>query len=318
MRCGVMSSNSTRRRPPGVHLGNPPLRGQALYLDSPQWVRAAPEWSMTLASFSATSRLCNLSRAEPRPLPGATPDADHVAALIHILEDLEGSADNAVLRALRSIVRVARINGAERSLPMAELELTLQLRTDTGSLLVAPLRTRVLNRAVGGVPGGDMRQAGFKQRNQRVLQPLLLEAAPEDERRDLWELEGFTGRSYTRRMMEVLTPLLGVLIASALIDCPILDVRRAALRPYLDHDLPVSRAFNEELEREVQAIYRPKGFSWTWGWCPGGMARERQVLAFIHRYADDPNIGLPLRDIVSGLQINETSLYRMLHEGAAP
>ena len=258
------------------------------------------------------------ARATDRPLPGSTLDADRIAALIRILQELPGSADISVLGALRSLVADVRIIGAEPSRPLATLEFNVELRTNTGATRTGRLRTPVLNRAVGGVPGSDLRQVGFEKRNLQVLQALLLEDGTEDERRELWRLEKFTGRSYMRRMAVVLEPLVGIPIASALIDCPIRDVRRAALRPFLHHNLPLADDFGAQLEHETQAVYTPRGFSWSKGWCPGGMARSRQVLGFIVHNAFDPEIGVSLQTLSRQLQMDETAIYRMAHEGPSP
>lgn len=258
------------------------------------------------------------ARATDRPLPGTTMDADRIAALIRILQELPGSADISVLTALRSVVADVRITSAEPSRPLAVLEMNVELRTNTGAIRTGRLRTPVLNRAVGGTPGGDLRREGFERRNRQVLQALLLEDGTELERRELWRLERFTGRSYMRRMAIVLEPLAGIAITSALVDCPILDVRRAALRPFLHHDLPLSDGFADVLEREIQAVYTRRGFSWTKGWCPGGMARLRQVLQFIDQYQTDPEVGVSLQTLARQLQMDETMIYRMAHAGPAP
>lgn len=257
-------------------------------------------------------------RARLRPPPGATPDGQKIAALIKILENLEGPADVAVLRALRSLVQRARIVQATPTQPVATLEAVLTIRTDVGSLTVGPLHVPIQNRAVGGKPGSDTRKAGFAQRNLSIVEILLLEGGQAEGRRELWEAEGFTPRSYTRRMHAVLEPLMGAGVASALVDCPILDVRRAALEPFLKHGLPLSADFSEDLAHEVRAVYAARGFSWTNGWCPGGMARERQVLTYIDRYAPEPDTGLPVKEVLQALALDYSSLYRMTHEGSAP
>ncbi|MGY1635416.1 hypothetical protein ACI78V_02030 [Geodermatophilus sp. SYSU D00742] len=256
--------------------------------------------------------------AKRRPVPRTTHDGTRIAALIRILEDLAGAADTAVARALRGLVRSARILDAQPTRPLARLQMTLAIRTDTGSLTVGPISVPVKNRAVGGRPGTDSRKEGFARRNVNLLEALLLEAVPEDDHRELWETEGFTARNYTRRMFEALKPAVGPQVASALIKCPSVDVRRAALEPYLRHGLPVTDDFGAELADEIPRIYVPIGFSWTHGWCPGGMARERQVLAFIDRYADDPETGLLTAHVLRSCAIEETALYRMAHEGARP
>ncbi|MGR6966995.1 hypothetical protein ACU610_21275 [Geodermatophilus sp. URMC 61] len=256
--------------------------------------------------------------AKRRPVPRTTHDGTRIAALVKILEDLPGAADTAVARALRGLVRGARILDAGPTRPLARVEMTLAIRTDTGSLNVGPISEPVKNRAVGGMPGTDPRRQGFARRNVNLLEALLLEGATEDERKELWETEGFTARSYTRRMFAALEPVVGGQVASALIHCPIIDSRRAALEPYLRHGIPLGDGFAPELAEELPRIYVPTGFSWTNGWCPGGMARERQVLALIDRYATVPDDGLATAEVKQGLAIDDTALYRMAHEGNRP
>jgi hypothetical protein len=256
--------------------------------------------------------------AKRRPVPRTTNDGTRIAALVRILEDLPGAADNAVARALRGLVRSAQILDAEPTQPVARLVMTLAIRTDTGSLTLGPISEPVKNRAVGGKPGTDRRREGFARRNSTLLEALLLEAASEKERRELWETEGLSARHYTRRMFTTLQPIVGGKVASALIHCPIVDVRRAALEPYLQHGIPVRDGFGAELAEEIRHVYVPTGFSWSNGWCPGGMARERQVQAFVDRYAEDPEAGVPTSDVMRLLDLDETALYRMAHEGDKP
>lgn len=255
--------------------------------------------------------------AKRRPAPSFTYDLNRLAGLIKILDGLEGSADASVARALRSMVVSARITGAERTNPTAHLEMTLRIRTDTGSIILGPVSEPVRNRAVGGKPDSDERRKGFAKRNRNILEVLLLEAAPEEERRELWMTEGFTGRSYIRRMTEVLRPIVGPAVTSAVIYCPIVDVRRAALEPRLHHGIALSDGFGEELGDEIARMYAPPGFSWPDGWCPGGMATERQILGLVHRYAPDPEVGLPIPLVVQALATTPNKIYRMAHEGAA-
>jgi hypothetical protein len=176
----------------------------------------------------------------------------------------------------------------------------------------------VLNRATGGTSGSPTQRARTKERNRRLVEILLLEESDLAERRAIWEQEGFDPRSYTRRMAGVIEPYVGPFVTSAIIDCPILDVRRAVLQPYFAHDLPTSENFTPEFQRLVTGIYAPRGFSWSKSWCPGGMARERQVLGFLATHSPSPEEGLPLATVLSALSLDESSLYRMKHAGPAP
>lgn len=256
--------------------------------------------------------------AKRRPAPSFTYDLNRLAGLIKILDGLEGTADAAVARALRSLVVSARITGAERAKPTAQFEIALRIRTDTGSIILGPVSEPVKNRAVGGKPDTDERRKGFAKRNRNILEALLLEGAPEEERRELWTTEGFTGRSYIRRMTEVLQPIIGTAVTSAVVYCPIVDVRRAVLEPHLHHGIPPSEGFPDELSEEIPRVYAPDGFSWPDGWCPGGMAMERQILALIDRYATDPELGLPIPVVMQTLVTTENKIYRMAHEGETP
>ncbi len=252
-----------------------------------------------------------------RPAPGATLDGEKVAALIKILEDLDGPADMSVHHAVRSLVRSATFTRVAPGDPLAELLITIDLRTNAGSISAGPLRSFVRNHAAGGKSGSQLQKKMLGARNTQMVKMLLLEGVDEEERRAIWEQERFTGRTYTRRMLDTLIPFIGGPVASAIVDCPILDVRRAALRPYLDHDLPVSDEFGPELEALVTSTYARVGFSWPKSWCPGGMARERQVLGFLAAYSSDLDAGMPLQTIMSALQIKDHTLYRMRYEGAA-
>lgn len=256
-------------------------------------------------------------RARHKPLPRTVSDARTIAALIALLEDLPGTADVAVARRIRSLVSSLKIVGADKRSPSATLEAVLTLGTDAGAITVGPLRTSVQNRAVGGKPGTDSRREGFAARNRALVTSLLLEGGDEEERRRLWSLEDFNARSYTRRMMAALQPIVGTYVASAVIDCPIVGVRRAALARPLEHGLDLIDGLSEDLAEEIAGIYVPQGFTWTKGWCPGGMARERQVLAFLDRYAN-PEEGLPLNDVRDALGLDSTYLYRLAHTGRTP
>ncbi|UOY00291.1 hypothetical protein [Blastococcus sp. PRF04-17] len=253
-----------------------------------------------------------------RPRPTTALDGTRLAALIKLFDDLPGPADVSVQRMLRGCVRRARVLDARPGMPLAVLEMVLTVVTDAGVVATEPLRAYVPNRGTGGNAGTDKRREAFQQRNTEIMRMLLLESAPEDERRALWEAEDFDGRSFQRRMLDVLTPLTGPAVASALIDCPVLDVRRAALQPYFEHDLPLSAGFPPALEREIQAVYRRDQFSWTKSWCPGGMARERQVLEFVHRYGDSSEDGLPLNEVKQVLGMDDATIGRLLHTGPRP
>jgi hypothetical protein len=263
-------------------------------------------------------RELTLATLASRPRPTAALDGTRLAALIKVLDELPGAVDVAVRSMLRGCVRKARILDAEPGRPLAVLEMVLAVVTDAGVVTTEPLRAYVPNRATGGLPGTDTRHDAFERRNTEIMQMLLLESAPEDERRALWDAEDFDGRSFRRRMLDVLAPVTGAEVASALIDCPILDVRRAALQPFLRHDLPLSPDFSPALEREIQAVYRKDRFSWTNGWCPGGMARERRVLEFVHRYGDTADDGIPQNEVKQVLGLDDSAFGRLLHSGALP
>lgn len=259
-----------------------------------------------------------LEMARLRPPPGAVMDGHRLAALIKILDDLPGPADMSVAKAVRTVVRSLRIVDAVPTHPLAYLEATLQLSTDQGPVMVGPLRAPVQNRAVQGRPGSDTRREGFARRNRRLLDLLFLGAGDTEAQREWWEAEGLTPRSYVRRLTALLEPQVGGAVTSALVHCPIVDVRRAALEPVLRHGLAPSDGLSPELAAEVAAVYAPDGFTWANGWCPGGMARERQVLAFIDRYARDPDLGLPVNVVAQSLNVHLSALHRMVHEGPNP
>lgn len=227
------------------------------------------------AALAGLEREIALLRSAAHSLPSQTPDLPRVAALVHVLEHTDGPTDLSVARALRGMIRAAAIHGAELTEPTATLQATLDLRTDQGVITLGPVSTLIRNRAVEGRPGADRRREGFARRNLRLMDMLLLESVPEEERRDVWEAEKLTPRSYLRRMTETLVPLVGSAVASAIIDCPILDTRRLVLQPHTGHDLPISPEFSPALRAHITGTYHGVGFTWTKGWCPGGMARER-------------------------------------------
>lgn len=328
---GVPSRESCPRRPPADPAEADGLRKQAQSLqEEARRARALAvkattnEQSDEYATLAedAEARLQQVLRqvrsltAERRPLPGHVMDANQIAALVVVLEQLRGAADWSVVRQVRSVFQQVRILDADPGVPLATLEATVSLRTHGGSTTIGPLRAPIQNRRVAGVRGSDNRRAGFQERNRHLAVALWLEGAGKDERRALCEQESFSPRSFVRRMETVLHPLVQPHVASALIDCPLVEVRRAAIQPFLDHGLPID--LDPALITEVQNIYRPRGFTWTKGWCPGGMARQRAILAFIDHYAPDPELGLPLETVRRTFDVHETVLYRMLHSGRSP
>lgn len=284
--------------------------------DSAEYYRQAV--IVASSALAAATRTRSLSAASARRAPATALDGKRIAALIRILEGLDGPAPAYVQHTLRSVLRKVTFGAVETATPMVEMRVVVALRTDVGVAVSEPQRAYVRNGAVGAAPGQRRSRGGSRLRNRAILEMLLLESVSEAERRALWDAEQLDGRSFQRRMAEFLAPLTGPAVASAIIDCPILDVRRAALRPYLDHDLPLSAAFSPELEDEVAAVYARRGFQWTNGWCPGGMARERQILGFIDKYANDPELGLPLNTLCSTLQLSDRAIHRMAHTGPVP
>lgn len=268
-----------------------------------------------LAEKARLQRELDVAR-RPVRRPGAVMDARRLAALITVLEVADGPQPAALQGELRSVVSSLRFLDVRAAKPTAKFVGRFTVLAEDGPLTVGPVEQVVRNRALGGPSGKDTRAEGARKRNTELALDLWLERASEDERRDIWEAERFSPRAFVRRMETVLTPLVGPLVASALIDCPIIQVRRAAIRPYLPHDL--EDGLDARLREEVESVYRKNGFSWTKAWCPGGMTRERQVLTFIDRYAEEPDRGIALIEVARVLAVNEGLIYRMLHEGPAP
>jgi hypothetical protein len=269
-------------------------------------------------ALAEKARLRRELDAARRPVrrPTALMDARRIAALITVLDVADGPQPARLRRELRTVVSSLRFADVEAAKPTARLVGRFTIVADDGPLSVGPVERVVRNRARGGTPGTDTRKEGTRQRNLALALDLWLERATPEERQHIWESEEFNPRSYNRRMEKVLTPVVGPHVTSALIDCPIIEVRRAAIRPYLSHDL--DDGLDTRLRQEVESVYRKNGFTWSKGWCPGGMTRERQVLAFIDRYAQDPDEGIPLGEVVSAFKFDEGVIHRMAHEGPFP
>lgn len=148
------------------------------------------------------------------------------------------------------------------------------------------------------------------------MELLLLGTAEPDEVEALTVGEDFDSRAYVRRMAAALEDLLPTSEAvSAIIDCPILDVRRAAIGPLLGLDLP--NDLPDELADEIRRIYTGQKFWWPRSWCTGGMIKRRQLLSLIDTYAADPDQGLDFRTLTNSLPISYATIYGYLHDKGA-
>lgn len=271
--------------------------------------------ALQTSALAEKSRLRRELDAARRPARRSTAlmDARRLAALITVLDVADGPQSVRLKKELRTVVSSLRFADVEPAKPTANLVGTFTIVADDGPLSVGPVERVVRNRARGGPAGTDTRKEGTRKRNLALALDLWLERATPEERQHIWESEKFNARSYVRRMETVLAPIVGAHVTSALIDCPIIEVRRAAIRPYLSHDL--DDGLDTRLRHEVESVYRTNGFTWSKGWCPGGMTRERQVLAFIDRYAQDPDEGIPLSEVVRAFNFDEGVIHRMAHEG---
>ena len=234
--------------------------------------------------------------------------AGQIAAVIVELEGVSDRAPTSLHATLRRLLVDCRI-AATPGEPIATLTLNVNASTTNGGLRLGPLSYPVSNRALGERKGPA---STAKVRNRRLAEILLLEDSSPDERTAVWRAEDFNARQFIKRMHDVLSETaLTPAARSAIISCPVLEVRRAVLGPLLGSDIghDLDCAFADEVTR----IYRSRAFSWAKGWCPGGMTLRHAVLQFILLYAEDPDAGVDRTELESALQISPPSLYDLLN-----
>lgn len=247
--------------------------------------------------------------SQTRTLPGALMNSDELAALAVILDQAKGALPFDIVRKVRSLFTNVRFVAPSAGTPHTKFQASLNLRMDDRLLAVGPFEKRIRNRA----SGSQSKKDSYRRRNIELMKDLWLEREGEDERAAIWEAEGFTPRSFRRRMLAILKCYFSPIAASALYDCPIVEVRRHLTEPHLHHGLPAGH--DAEFLDEVRRIYRAPDFSWSKGWCPGGMTLARSVLAYVDKNASDPNVGVPLSEVVSRMGTSEPEIYKLAHSG---
>lgn len=237
-------------------------------------------------------------------------DASEIAAVIAILRTTDDGADISLNRALRRLLRDPQIR-AEARHPLATITFSIEIRSSEGSVRVGPLEALTTNGAVGVGPKHPEWKQSFTQRNRSIVKILLLEESRIEERQALIFGEGLDSRGYVRRMASALEDIVPTKQAlSALIDSPILDLRRAVIGRMMGLDL--AHNLPPDLAEQAFNIYNDPQFWWSHGWSPGGMTRRRMVLAFIDKYATDPDEGLAFNVIRDRVGIDDATLYGYL------
>jgi hypothetical protein len=265
----------------------------------------------------ATQLRSELVEVERRPAAETLQllDGQQLAAVIATLKSTDDRAPVAVNRLLRRLITKFRIVASPRE-PIARLTLHVTLRTDDGPVILGPLEALATNGSVGVNAKNPGWSKAHRQRNHRIVELLLLGEGSPEEVQEIWRGENFDSRSYKRRMLEALrdvVPTSGAL--AAIIDCPILDTRRAVLGPLLKRDLP--HGLDTGLAKEFARIYASKTFYWPNGWCPGGMTRRRQTLLFLDEYAKPADDGLDAAVLRARLDLDHATLNGFIHDSTA-
>lgn len=235
-------------------------------------------------------------------------DATQIAACISGLRMAQPFGPIELHHALRRLVRNVRIDARPRD-PRATLRFEVEARTNQGVVNLGPITRTLPNHAIGCGPKDPGWAEGFAERRRALIRYVLLEEASAADRLTLMRSFPSVKRKWHEQVVDALEPLLPNRQAlSALIDCPVADVRRAVLGPLLDpgvgHDL------DPDLAAEICRVYRDPNFEWTKSWCPGGMDRRRTVLRFIDRY--DTGDGIPFAVLRDHLQISEPEVYKLI------
>lgn len=266
------------------------------------------------AAAALRSDLVELERTPPEETLQLL-DSEQIAAAIAVLKATDDRTNVEVNRLLRRLTRRFTMNAAACE-PIAKLRLEVTARTGDGALTLGPMTALVTNHAVGVGPNQPGWAPAHARRNHRLVELLLLGEGDPDEVDTIWRGENFDSRAYRRRMHEALRDVVPTSQAlSALVDCPILDLRRAVLGPMLKTDL--EHGLPEPLAAEALRIYNDKKFWWSKGWCPGGMTRQRSLLRFLDKYASDPNEGLEASVVRERLGLDYATLYACLYDSAA-
>jgi len=243
-----------------------------------------------------------------RPVDGVKADVGPLIASLLLLATTKDKASYDLHVALREHLVDLQVD-AKPSDPTAEVSVRVRLTTEDGGITLGPVLTMVKNSAVG-LPGTSRRRRSIVSRNRALTYSWLLDGQHADE---VAEIEGVDQRRLKRAAHEALRDLVHNEDArAAIIDCPVLQTRRVVLGDLVGH--PTDGDFSPRRADEVRRLYLDPAFSWTQSWVSQATLDKRAVLAFIDRYASDPDEGLELAVLCDRMGRTEVGIYALLDE----
>jgi hypothetical protein len=230
-------------------------------------------------------------------------DLGRLEAVAELLERHPGKAPVAVNLAVQQVIQQLRLS-PNRDSPTVTVDVWATVATDHGPIVLGPARQVVRNTGQKRRTHADapMSVASRKTKAHLAISPSTRELyAP-----------GTSSRSIRRLTLPMACEVLPTKeAASAILDCPLDDVRAAVLGPETGC-AEVPDHLDPDFVTDLRATYYDPGFARSnRSWASRDASPQRSLLVWMSRYAADED-GVEWELLRSSVSIDEPRLYSML------
>jgi hypothetical protein len=235
-------------------------------------------------------------------------DLERLEVVAELLDRHPAKAPVAVNLAIQQVIQQLRLH-PDSDTPTVTVDVWATVATDHGPIVLGPAsqtvrNTRQKRRERAGAPMSAPARAA---KARLVIDPSTRELyAP-----------GMSSRNVRRVTMPMALEILPTkAAASAILDCPLDDVRAAVLGPETGC-AEIPDHLDPQFVTELRATYYDPGFARSnRSWATRDPSRQRSLLTWMSRYAADED-GVDWEDLRSVIDIDEPRLYSMLEADPA-